>query len=255
MNLITQFNGFAVWEAYNDLSPTARNLYFTFLQLANGAAWPQTLSLPTKKLIARTPGIKEGDRKTFGNYREELQRVGLIRWQKRSGRQSALYQLVDLSSLREGKPANQPLPQSATQPSPQSPAVSINKKENKKESIGSGGQLFSLEHEDSKKSSRQEAKTLYQYFCSCDPQGGSSYDQKRINVYLEEGYSFSQLHYAITQGAEAKKVNWRYIGGVLQKAGGEKNQFSGAGKGAAGAEHQGDSAAEPLFGQGGILNL
>lgn len=238
MNLITAFNGFTDWEDTNDLSDVARNLYITLLQYANRAGWPDELSIPTIKLIARTPGIKEGDRKTLGNYRDELEREGLIEWRSRKGRQSAVYKIVDLCRKfdpnLETQTATQTETQTATQPSTQTTTIYRTNNKNKKDikdddnnvSVGTGfGELLTEDEINTGKQKEVDLDALYSFFQSCDPGISSDYDRTRLRVLLDEGYTKAEIHNAIKQSADNKAVKWPYITKVLTSKRGEKGEF------------------------------
>lgn len=92
MNYIAEINSFYDWLELNQISSNAINLWHALMATANKARWENRFTVAISVLEIKT-GLQ---RRTLERARNELTQKGRIGWKKRSGNQSAEYEIFSL---------------------------------------------------------------------------------------------------------------------------------------------------------------
>jgi hypothetical protein len=90
MNYIREINSFYDWLETNTLTYSAISLWHALVHIANKAGWPEEFAVAISTLESKT-GLKKD---AIIRARNRLRQVGRINFRSRTGRQSAIYQVI-----------------------------------------------------------------------------------------------------------------------------------------------------------------
>ena len=90
MNYIREINSFYDWLETNTLTYSAISLWHALMHIANKAGWPEEFAVAISTLESKT-GLKKD---AIIRARNRLRQVGRINFRSRTGRQSAIYQVI-----------------------------------------------------------------------------------------------------------------------------------------------------------------
>jgi len=93
MNYIRELNAFYDWLETNPLNHQCIALWHALMHTNSKAGWKKEFTVAVITLELKT-GL---NRRAIERARNTLEQVGLIRWRKRSGNQSAIYEMIPLS--------------------------------------------------------------------------------------------------------------------------------------------------------------
>lgn len=93
MNYIRELNAFYDWLETNPLPPSCVALWHALMHTCSRAGWPKEFAVAVKTLELKT-GM---NRRTVERSRNTLVQNGLLKWRKRSGNQSAVYELISIA--------------------------------------------------------------------------------------------------------------------------------------------------------------
>lgn len=94
MNYLREINAFYDRIEVKPISPSAFVLWHLLMQVNNKLGWEKEFSIPVRVLSTKR-GLSE---RSIRNARNELKTKGYLHFRSRSGRRSAVYQLVSLSA-------------------------------------------------------------------------------------------------------------------------------------------------------------
>jgi len=93
MNYIRQLNAFYDWLETNPLNHQCIVLWHALMHTNSKAGWQKEFTVAVITLELKT-GL---NRRAIERARNKLEQLGLIRWRKRSGSQSAVYEMIPLT--------------------------------------------------------------------------------------------------------------------------------------------------------------
>lgn len=214
MNYFHQLKAFRIRHKLCQLSAPDIALWHALMCIGNEIGQYNGLSLAISTL-ADESGMSVAAVK---RSRNRLKQSGFIDWDSRSGRQSAVYKVVDISFVAQCEPQSvpQPVPQSVPQPVPQS--VPIYKQYNTKpdEVVGCArdGCFLSDEEADALLPQQQAIDSVVTLARSL---GLNDRDYELINR-LAADYNVDWCIAALNRARETAKgvPSWRYIERILQ---------------------------------------
>ena len=137
MDYIAEINAFYIWLETNELTNPAITLWYALMHTANRIGFQNKFTVAISTLEAKT----NLNKKAIERARNNLQQTGRIKWKKRDGNQSAIYEIIVLCDKKDIDFVPQTVPQTVPQDDPINISSSllqdnINKKKRDKGVVG-----------------------------------------------------------------------------------------------------------------------